>query len=1018
MYCWRLYSVPKRGHAEPKRYRGAQARERARIYIVKRGKVAPCIGIAAGSARSDTTNTWETDPWEPTLGDDLAFNEVESRPVTVGKVPAKRYVNSDAPLHEWMGLGTHTRFHEEYLLEELRLEGCGTLAMTPCSCSDIDNDIQERLYRCEDCYGPDILCKYCCLSRHAHHPLHIIKKWNGTYFERTALADIGLRVQLGHEGMPCLCPQRGHNSFVVIHTNGIHRVNIDFCGCHQQVSHRQQLLRCEWYPATLYYPQSACTKRVLEFFLILTWSSKSRYKEFMQMVRQFRHIKLMKQAGRGNVMGGIYETQPGALAVKCPACPHPGINLPEDWNKVDESMKFLYYLIIAMDANFRLKNRARSSTNADPGLHTGLAYFVPEKPYVEHILRNASQTDISTCSGFRTLAHTESKYSSGLRATGIGLCLCARHEFVRLQGVGDLQKGERYANMDFIFFSSIMPLLLLSVVISYDIACQWKINLTKRMDDLPEHLQISAAVALAAFMFGIPKFHCPAHEEKCAIPHSLNLMPGVGRTDGEGIEHNWAEMNRVANSTKEMGPGSRHDVLDDHFGYHNWSKYTELGLSLWRKLLNAVKEHAHHQSFLRDFDEVIGDTHQGEWTAMIEAWERDKSNPNPYVLSRINLSEAQVRINLANEEKIAISNGHVLPHEVTPSSFMNMALVLEDAQQRIKVDVTSSLSTNQYAELHQRRVTLRRQLDRFRIIQRVYMAGIEKWIEEHDGDLSDDIEDEHLWLPSTLPESDREEICRNNIARIEAELRKGQCRDALDKLRKQLHTKSHFIKHRNLDLRGQQANTRATSFLARFDSKINAAAAKYRVAWSALLELVGISELEREKEFQCLEVKDIVAPVDTMSGVRSTTGMRGRTRSEQDTFRGLGQGYQTTSWIWLASGVRDDEVDGGLNDVLRVEWGKSRVRAQRWNEEVYLLKEEMRRTQQFLTWCAKEWESDAQIVAGAAAYANRQVAIQHALLAHFTVLWGAGVSANDTAGEDEMTTYFAENEDDFDNDEG
>ncbi|KAG2047693.1 hypothetical protein BDR06DRAFT_985080 [Suillus hirtellus] len=502
----------------------------ARMVVVStsshRQVIVPCspTKVKAGNLPEDQawplqTDTWETDPWEPTLGDDLAFDEVESQPITVGKVPVKCYANLDTPLHEWMGLSTHTGFHEEYLLEELCLEGHGTLATTPCSC--------KRLYHCEDCYGPDILCKYCCLSRHAHHPLHIIKKWNGTYFECTALADIGLRVQLRHKGMPCLCLQRGHKSFVVIHTNGIHH----------------QLLRCEWYPATLYYPQSACTKRVLEFFLILTWSSKVSGYEFYTSLERLtdntrlkipKHIKLMKQAGRGNVMGGIYKTQPGTLAVKCPACPHPGINLLEDWNKVDESMKFLYYLIIAMDANFRLKNRARSSTNANPGLHTGLVYFIPEKPYAEHILRNASQTDISTCSGFRTLAHAESKYLSGLRVTGVGLCLCARHEFVQPQGVGDLQKGERYANMDFIFFLSIMPLLPLS----------WKINLTKRMDDLPEHLQISAAVALAAFMFGIPKFHCPAHKEKCVIPHSLNLMPGVGWTDGEGIERNWAEMNR------------------------------------------------------------------------------------------------------------------------------------------------------------------------------------------------------------------------------------------------------------------------------------------------------------------------------------------------------------------------------------------------------------------------------------------------------------------------------------------
>jgi hypothetical protein len=192
------------------------------------------------------------------------------------------------------------------------------------------------------------------------------------------------------------------------------------------------------------------------------------------------------------------------------------------------------------------------------------------------------------------------------------------------------------------------------------------------------------------------------------------------------------------------------------------------------------------------------------------------------------------------------------------------------------------------------------------------MVGVEGWIEEQDMDSSEEVEDESLWLPSTIPPSNRDLLCTNNIAHIEAELRKGQCRDSLDKLRRQLHTKSHFVKHRNLDLRGQQANTRANSFLAQLNSKINAAAEKYRVARSALLELVGTSELDWE--FQSLEAKDIVAPVDTVSGVRSTTGIRGRTRSERDALHGLGQGYQTTSWIWCASGVHDCEGDAGLND--------------------------------------------------------------------------------------------------------
>ena len=51
---------------------------------------------------------------------------------------------------------------------------------------------------------------------------------------------------------------------------------------------------------------------------------------------------------------------------------------------------------------------------------------------------------ISTCSGFKTLAHAETKFSGGMRSTCVGMCICARHEFVQVNGVGDLQKGERY----------------------------------------------------------------------------------------------------------------------------------------------------------------------------------------------------------------------------------------------------------------------------------------------------------------------------------------------------------------------------------------------------------------------------------------------------------------------------------------------------------------------------------------------------------------------------------------------
>lgn len=111
--------------------------------------------------------------------------------------------------------------------------------------------------------------------------------------------------------------------------------------------------------------------------------------------------------------------------------------------------------------------------------------------------------------------------------------------------------------------------------------------------------------------------------------------------------------------------------------------------------------------------------------------------------------------------------------------------------------------------------------------------------------------------------------------------------------------------------------------------------------------------------------------------------------------------------------------------MLHVEWAKSHARAQRWSEEVLLLKEEMRRTQQFLAWRAEQWQSitdlshkDTQIVAGAIAYAHRQAAVQHALLSHFTFLWTNGAAADITATTDELAEYFAGDEVNFDDDEG
>jgi hypothetical protein len=106
------------------------------------------------------------------------------------------------------------------------------------------------------------------------------------------------------------------------------------------------------------------------------------------------------------------------------------------------------------------------------------------------------------------------------------------------------------------------------------------------MDTYPSSLHLNPNKLSATFV--VPKFHLPAHIEKCQTSFSLNLEVGMGRTDGEAPERGWANTNRISSSTKEMGPGTRRDTLDDHFGDWNWKKVCAMGKSQLRAAVISV----------------------------------------------------------------------------------------------------------------------------------------------------------------------------------------------------------------------------------------------------------------------------------------------------------------------------------------------------------------------------------------------------------------------------------------------
>ena len=125
------------------------------------------------------------------------------------------------------------------------------------------------------------------------------------------------------------------------------------------------------------------------------------------------------------------------------------------------------------------------------------------------------------------------------------------------------------------FLSCLRERGLIRANLTYDIICQWKINLKKRLEGFSTTL--TDFVSKMKLEFGIPKFHLPAHGPKCWSLFSLNFLRWWGRVDGEAIERVWAAINGVATSTREMGPGARHDYLDDQWGASNFRKYVKLG---------------------------------------------------------------------------------------------------------------------------------------------------------------------------------------------------------------------------------------------------------------------------------------------------------------------------------------------------------------------------------------------------------------------------------------------------------
>ncbi|KAG2031834.1 hypothetical protein BDR03DRAFT_936192 [Suillus americanus] len=826
---------------------------------------------------------------------------------------------------------------DTYLSEIIRLDGRGENARDLCAgcCAN------PAEFRCQDCHDMQLYCGTCLLANHARSPTHRIQQWN---------------VQLGHPiSQPCVLPRPAFdNDFVLIDTHGLHKLGLDFCSCETSETHVKQLLHHGWFPSMPTDPRTAAMFRLLHYYQILSFESKAsayefyhslvrltdntgmmkrmpdRYDGFMQMVRKWRHLTMLKCFGRGHDPSGVNGTSQGECVVLCPACPQPGKNLPEGWQTASKAKWWLYAVFLAINTNFRLKRRNISSDHADPSLLRGWSYFVKEKEYKAFLAEHLTETqEKSTCSSHNAVNMADTKQSQGLAATGVSTVDCARHNFKLPNGVGDLQKGEKYINMDYLFFSTLRGMQLKMLNVLYDIACQWHKKLWACMKSFPQSHHLDHLTKYIRFF--IPKFHLPAHVSKCQTIFSFNFTHFVGRTDGEAPERVWLNINPVASSMKVMGPGCHRGTLDDHFRDWNWQKTVGLGASLLYKMKDALAEKAAHALAFKEFDAVITPEHRSAWLEEMQAWEDNPNNTsisNPLEAKAMAITQARVRLKLAELEAEDLQRGidSLLHPQILPSVLIASGIDLEQEQHRL-ANIAESMgqhATNmQKGSLTQMRNSLRRRINMWRCTQVLYLPAIQGLIDQaaaREG--HENAECIHLWLPS------------------------------------ELKTKPEWV-------RGQGANTRAQNALAHIHRRHTACMKRYWSAWMALKSLATIMKKTgwqgRLQELADTHVKPLVDPYAT------------------------GEGRRHVLWIWMMNGI--DHGNEGDDDGVRIEWCKTRARALQWSEEVELLTEEMRRVLECFSWQQARWEEQGKACLGECA-----ADIEGLLADHFQVLWAPFLS--------------------------
>ncbi|KAI9434614.1 hypothetical protein H4582DRAFT_1818472 [Lactarius indigo] len=761
---------------------------------------------------------------------------------------------------------------DRYLHVLLEMEGRGK--SDKCSMCSKKPEI-----KCPNCFGPLLFCKDCCLEAHRNSPFHRPLLWNATHYTPVTLHSLGFVLCIGHGGMPCPRTPEGPSTnpdisdrlfdsldmsldsndsdssrvrtadsgnplFTVVDRSGIFDMEVVFCICPGMDNIGEQLLQSGLFPSTFRQIETLFTFTVLEDFILDNLECKTtaqqyysklqsmtskmfpnnvqnRYKQLLRASRQWRDLKARMESGLGHQSEG--ESCPdGAMAIFCPACPQPGINLPKDWKTLYPPDQLIQTFI--MDGNFSAEHMRHRSGDKDVALSAGMAFMANPDSYKAHLQCGKEIAQPSTCNTYRAIEQANSSRTH-LDVTGIGATACC-HGFFVPTSVVDFQKGERQINMDYSICKALsynmedIPVAL----VMYDIMCQYRVHFQERVKCSPE-LSLPSSLTLR---MGIGLFHIHGHQDSCLPRFSPSYIPGAKQVDGEIIETLWAPLNNISRSIRGMSLDHRQEVLDSHINYSNWKKLVRIVPSLlkwWKRLdsgldasakaYKALNQHFKHKSeqWLKD-DEGAQQERQKTPSSM-DIYDTVKEKAP---------SRAAIQQQLTEEE----SRDHSIQGE---TSWISCGLKIQELQ--YDTDDVPVWSMGDYAEY-----------DNVDDIDGSGNPGLGPSRHYHGALTSDgsgmessNVEDIPLLLPSSLGWEWCSSHGIKSLAMKEAKLRYAQANDSIHRIRLALGFKSALFRTQVRDARTQKTKTRAWTAVHGVDSTVHEHARNYCMARDAYLRV-------------------------------------------------------------------------------------------------------------------------------------------------------------------------------------